>query len=240
MSEPPPHLIACPDCDALYRRRPLRPGERARCSRCGAVLYRASRLSIDQMLALVLTALVKLSHLARVLPGIALWIFAALTVLLAVILSFDLRSLWSAREVGGAAEEASSRVVTRCHACDLVFGDALPHSRCPRCGAPLHHRKVDSLARTWALLTAAAILYVPANLLPMMEISSLFGRESNTIMSGIVYFWTSGSPDLATLIFFVSIFVSLAKLGSLAARRGRRRSLKQSAQLFRVVEFVGR
>ncbi len=60
MSEPPPHLIACPDCDALYRRRPLRPGERARCSRCGAVLYRASRLSIDQMLALVLTALILL------------------------------------------------------------------------------------------------------------------------------------------------------------------------------------
>ncbi len=140
----------------------------------------------------VLVALVKLSHLARVLPGTALWAFAALTVLLATILSFDLKALWETRAVDGAA-----------------------------------------------------ILYLPANLLPMMETTSLLGRESDTIMSGIVYFWTSGSPDLAALIFLVSIFVPMAKLLCLAAlavaaRRGRRRGLRQSAQLFRIVEIVGR
>jgi paraquat-inducible protein A len=43
----------------------------------------------------VLVALVKLSHLAHVLPGIALWAFGALTVLLAAILTLDLRTLWN-------------------------------------------------------------------------------------------------------------------------------------------------
>ena len=185
-------LIACPECDALHRRRSLSHGEKARCQRCGAVLYRRAGLGAEQMLPLViaalitfliansfpivnlqvqglsnsatlfgsilslwdegrmvvaglvfattllfplvdllsmlallllarhgrparlwrfvlalrpwgmievfmlgvLVALVKLSHLAHILPGAALWAFAVLTVLLAVILSFDPRSLW--------------------------------------------------------------------------------------------------------------------------------------------------
>ncbi len=68
---------------------------------------------------------------------------------------------------------------------------ALHEARCPRCASPLHFRKPDSVSRTWALLIAAMILYVPANLLPMMKTSSLFGSQSDTIMSGVVYFWTS-------------------------------------------------
>ncbi len=340
---PRPDLIACHDCGAVYRRPALRPGERARCPRCGAVLGRSPRIAADHLLALVvgamillvianltpivelsvqglrssatlfgsilalwsegrklvaaltfattlgfpaielsllfsalllrrmpgsplfapflrgvlalrpwgmievfmlgvLVALVKLSHMARVLPGTALWAFAGLTLLLTVILSFDLKTLWPDPAATSAADSGEA---TLCHVCGLVCSGATAHAHCPRCGAALHRRKADSLARTWALLIAAAILYLPANLLPIMETSSLFGRESDTIMSGIVYFWTSGSPDLAALIFFVSIFVPLAKLLSLAvlaisARRGRRRGLKQSAQLFRVVEFVGR
>ena len=46
----------------------------------------------------VLVSLVKLSHLAQVLPGAALWAFATLTVLLAIIVSFDPRSLWDLPE----------------------------------------------------------------------------------------------------------------------------------------------
>jgi paraquat-inducible protein A len=130
-----------------------------------------------------------------------------------------------------------------CETCGLV--SAAGTRQCPRCGAPLHQRKPESLARTWALLIAAAILYVPANLLPVMTTTTLFRTTSDTIMSGIVYFWTSGSPDLAILIFTVSIFIPIAKIGclallALAARRGPTRGLKERAVMYRIVDFVGR
>lgn len=88
--------------------------------------------------------------------------------------------------------------------------------RCPRCGVAARPRKADSLSRTWALLIAAAILYIPANLLPVMQTSSLLGSSRDTIISGVVYFWTSGSRGLAVLIFSVSVAVPLIKLASLA------------------------
>ena len=133
-----------------------------------------------------------------------------------------------------------------CETCSLVCApDAEPHPHCPRCGAPLHARKVDSIKRTWALLIAAAILYVPANLLPVMSTYTLFNTSHDTIMSGIVYFWNTGSPDLAILIFAVSIFIPLAKILCLillliAAQYGAERGLRQRALMFRVIEFVGR
>jgi len=191
-------LAACPECDELHVRRPLRAGQRAVCVRCGTTLYRAPRFRTEHMLAIVTTALIafalantfpilvlraqgivneatllgsvaalwaegqqlaaamvfltawlfplfdllalflvllavqwdvrpalfapllrtlqalrpwgmievlmlgvlvsliKLSKMADVVPGVALWAFIALTVLLAVILSYDLRALWQA------------------------------------------------------------------------------------------------------------------------------------------------
>jgi len=133
-----------------------------------------------------------------------------------------------------------------CETCALVCDPGHETDpRCPRCGAALHARKVDSIKRTWALLIAAAILYIPANLLPVMVTYTLFNTSRDTIMSGIVYFWKTGSPDLAILIFAVSIFIPLAKILCLvlllvAARYGVDRGLRQRALMFRVVEFVGR
>ena len=134
-----------------------------------------------------------------------------------------------------------------CHVCGLVSRAA--HSgheqRCPRCGARLHFRKPASVSRVWALLIAAMILYVPANVLPMMKTSSLFGAQSDTIMSGVVYFWTSGSWYLALIIFFASVTVPLLKmlalvllLVSVQRRSGWQR--EQRARLYRLVEFIGR
>ncbi|WP_454763019.1 paraquat-inducible protein A [Cupriavidus campinensis] len=52
----------------------------------------------------VLVTLVKLSTMAKVLPGVALWSFAALVVVLAAMLSFDPRDLWHYLEPPGADE----------------------------------------------------------------------------------------------------------------------------------------
>ncbi len=142
---------------------------------------------------------------------------------------------------------AASRGLLGCHVCGQLSRakPGLHEACCPRCSAPLHFRKPNSIPRTWALLIAAMILYVPANTLPMMKTSSLFGSQADTIMSGVVYFWTSGSWYLALIIFFASIMVPLLKMLALvvllvSVQRRSPWQREQRARLYRLVEFVGR
>ena len=100
-----------------------------------------------------------------------------------------------------------------CPTCALVSRAAPGQSgRCPRCGTALHFRKPGAIGRTWALLIAAIALYVPANTLPMMTTSSLYGSQSDTIMSGILFLWEDGAWHLALIVFVASILVPLAKM----------------------------
>lgn len=132
-----------------------------------------------------------------------------------------------------------------CHSCGLLQRPPAHDCVCLRCGAAVHARKIDSLQRSWAFLLAAYILYIPANLLPIMETRSLFGHQSDTILSGVVYLWLHGSWPIALLIFFASILVPLTKMFALtfllvlAQRRSRWRLLERT-RLYRVVETVGR
>jgi paraquat-inducible protein A len=137
-----------------------------------------------------------------------------------------------------------------CHACGHLQPRARSkasagHQRCARCNSPLHLRHPDSLMRTWALLIAAALLYIPANLLPVMHTASLVGDEDDTIMSGVVYFWTSGDAPLAVIVFIASILVPMLKLTVIALlcitsqRRSTWRPVERS-KLYRLVEFIGR
>lgn len=134
-----------------------------------------------------------------------------------------------------------------CHSCGLLSRAVagMHDAACPRCGAILHLRKPDSIARTWALLIAAAILYIPANALPIMETSSMFGSQSDTILSGVAFLWVSGSWPLATVVFVASILVPMLKLIALtwlliSVQRGSGRNPMQSTRLYRLVEFIGR
>ena len=142
---------------------------------------------------------------------------------------------------------AASRGYFSCHTCGLLSKGSAAGGifHCPRCAAELHFRKPDSVARSWALLIAAYIMYIPANLLPMMETSSLFGSQDDTIMSGVIYLWRSGSWDLALIVFIASIMVPFMKLiaMTLLLITVQRRSVWQPLQrtkLYRIVEFVGR
>jgi paraquat-inducible protein A len=115
---------------------------------------------------------------------------------------------------------------------------------CRRCGTALHPRKPNSVARTWAFLIAAYILYVPANVLPMMRTGSLFGAQSDTIMSGVAYLWHSGSWHLALVVFIASILIPLTKMFSLtflliSVQRGWTERALERTKLYRVLEFVG-
>jgi len=134
-----------------------------------------------------------------------------------------------------------------CHVCGLLSTPSATehHPSCTRCGSGLHLRKTDSIARSWAYLIAAYVLYIPANVLPVMETGSLFGSQSDTIMSGVVYLWTSGSWPLAAIIFIASIAVPGAKLLALTVllisvqRRQTTRAMERT-RLYRIVELVGR
>ena len=143
------------------------------------------------------------------------------------------------------AQTARARNLLPCRSCGTVWRDADGGEACLRCGATLHERKPDSLNRSWALLLAACALYLPANLLPVTATHSLFGTQSDTIMSGVVYFWVSGSYGVAAIIFIASFLVPLFKLAALfvllvtAQRRsGWRRG--QRARLYHLLEVIGR
>jgi paraquat-inducible protein A len=89
------------------------------------------------------------------------------------------------------------------------------------------------------------ILYVPANILPIMQTESLFGGQSDTIMSGVVFLWSTGSWPLAIIVFVASIMVPLLKMLALmtlliAVHRGVNVHRHDLARLYRLLEIVGR
>ncbi|MES2102694.1 MAG: paraquat-inducible protein A [Pseudomonadota bacterium] len=140
---------------------------------------------------------------------------------------------------------ATAHLVT-CDICDTLCSirdESVTH--CPCCGASLHLRHPDSLAKSAAYLIAAAILYIPANLLPVMHTETIFGAQDDTIMSGVLVLLESGSWPLALLVFFASIVVPLLKLLSISLllltcwRKSAWNPLPRT-QLFRIVEAVGR
>ena len=116
---------------------------------------------------------------------------------------------------------------------------------CARCGNALHARKPGSIRRSWAYLLAAAILYLPANLLPVMESGGLYNSQSDTIWSGIVYLWNTNSQALSVIVFIASMLIPATKILSLAwllvsAQRRSKRNAMRRARLYRATAYIGR
>lgn len=112
---------------------------------------------------------------------------------------------------------AAGADLASCHCCQLICH--LPSEKgeqarlsCPRCGASVHKRKPGSLSRTWALVISALILYIPANVLPITLTLSMGQVQSDTIISGVIYFMLTGSWHIALIILVASILVPLLKL----------------------------
>jgi len=198
----------------------------------------------------VIVAYVKLSDLAHLELGIAMFAFIALIlVMIAAEVALDPREVWDRLGRQAAATSlfgADLRSLVSCHACDQVCRlTRAHHARCPRCGAALHRRKPHSIARTWALLIAACILYIPANLLPVMTVTSFGQGEPDTILSGVKVLIQAGMWPVALLVFFASITVPVLKIIALTCllisvqRRSRWRPRDRTV-LYRVVESVGR
>ena len=133
-----------------------------------------------------------------------------------------------------------------CEVCELPNAPLETHCHCARCGASLHGRIPNSIARGWAFLAAAAILYIPANLLPILRTGAVFGQDrSDTIMSGVVHLWETGSAGLAIIVFIASIIVPGLKIVSLSylLTTAQRRSVMaphRRALVYRATHWIGR
>jgi len=117
--------------------------------------------------------------------------------------------------------------------------------RCPRCDEELFFRKPQSYQRTWAYLIAAAVCYIPANLLPVLTTTTAAGAESDTILQGVVLLWSPTGWPLSIIVLVASIMIPSAKIVALAyllisSQRGSVANNEQRVRLYRMVEFIGR
>jgi paraquat-inducible protein A len=222
---------------------------------------------IEVMMLGVLVALVKIADYATVIPGIALFVLGALTVLLAAIqATFDPAEVWdrirwadeSARRNAvappdlqfdrGAREVTAMEVGLQvCRDCRMLSRPQ--HDRdealCPRCGDEVEFRERDCLQRTWAFVIAAAVCYIPANVLPVLVTTTATGSDSDTILQGVVLLWSPAGWPLSIIVLVASIIIPSAKILAIAyllisVQRGSAANNRQRTRLYRMVEFIGR
>ncbi|MFA5280196.1 MAG: paraquat-inducible protein A [Smithellaceae bacterium] len=225
---------------------------------------------VEVMMLGILVALVKIADVAPVVPGVGMFaVFALIVLFAAMTVSFDPREVWSRiRWVDRAAQPAGARRqdgfpedraasadgmtaaklgLVSCGACGLLAkpADLASPGYCPRCGRALALRRRHTIQRTWALLIAAAICYIPANLLPVMNTTMPAYAANDTIMNGVILLYASGSWPLALIVLVASVIIPLAKIVTmaylLAAIQLRRpESRRERIRIYRFVEIIGR
>jgi len=202
----------------------------------------------------VFVAYVKLGSMVQIELGVALYALAGLmVVMVAGDVFLDDQAVWEEIERHEARRTRRERTagalgarLTRmgCHTCGLV-SRGRDGAHCPRCGFALHHRKTNSIARAWALLIASVILYVPANVYPVLTVISLGAGQPSTILGGVHELLAAGMWPLAALVFTASVAVPILKIFSLGfllttTQFGWTERLRERTTLYRMVDLVGR
>ncbi len=149
--------------------------------------------------------------------------------------------------MNATALTAMQQGLQSCEACGLLSRPPPGEDEgcCPRCNQVIDFRKPDSIQRTWAYLIAAAICYVPANVLPVLTTSTAAGPESDTILQGVVLLWSPTGWPLSLIVLFASIMIPSAKILALAfllvtVQRGSVENNEQRVRLYRLVDLIGR
>lgn len=138
---------------------------------------------------------------------------------------------------------AISKGLASCHLCQKVASVEL--HECPRCGTALHSRKADSLNRTMALLLTACVLYIPANVYPIMITDQLGSSLESTILGGVVLLIQMDSIPVAAIIFIASVMVPIGKMIALfylcwTVKCGSSVTPRQRSIAYRVTELIGK
>jgi len=149
--------------------------------------------------------------------------------------------------VSASAPTAIRQGLQSCETCGLLSRPAPGEAegRCPRCDEPLEFRKRNSVQRTWAYLIAAAVCYIPANVLPVLTTTTAAGSESDTILQGVVLLWSPTGWPLSLIVLVASIMIPSAKIIAMAyllisVQRGSVKNSEQRIRMYRTVEFIGR
>lgn len=142
------------------------------------------------------------------------------------------------------ALDAGILVCGECHQLNRQ-GEGGSPQHCSRCGSRLHPRRPDSIVRTWALLVTATILYIPANVLPIMTVNYLGKGSPSTILGGVLDLMQAGMVPVALVVFVASILVPTFKLIGLSMllysiQRHQRLSARQRIVMYRFIEWIGR
>jgi paraquat-inducible protein A len=189
-------------------------------------------------------AYTRLESVGSVSVGAGGWCLLAAT-LAAVLasLKLDEQSVWDALPPRNSANQPRQPI--SCQTCELLIDAAREHSACPRCGATIRRRKPDAVGRTLALVIAGLLLYLPANVLPVLSIERFGHAEPSTIIGGVHELITNGLWPLAIIVFTASILVPLVKLFGLTlmlvmTRRRSRRWLVFRTRLYRFIDRIGR
>ena len=202
----------------------------------------------------IFVAYVRLGHIAHIDIGAALVALGALTLTMLVgDVLLDPQAVWEALDARAPPDQPrpppASLLGARLHriGCDTcrLVSRGRDGALCPRCGFSLHHRKPNSIPRAWALVIAALILYIPANVYPVLTVIQFGAGEPSTILGGVRELLDVGQWPLALLVFLASIAVPVLKLISLillltTTMAGLRTRRRDRTVLYRIIDAVGR
>ncbi len=204
---------------------------------------------IEVFLLGVFVAFTRLGAIATVDVGEALYAIAALMfTLVAADTMMDTGEVWEDMERSGLVPPPGSPIpgtqkMSCLTCCRVHYGEE--GDRCLRCQTAVYKRKPASLLNTWAFLIAGIILYIPANLFPILTLVRLGQQTTSTILGGADELLEAGMWPLALLVFVASLMVPLLKLVSLGimlntTHRGSAWRLRGRTRLYRIVDFIGR
>lgn len=222
------------------------------CTWVARVLYMLKPWSmVDIFLMGLIISFVKLVADADISLGPSFWAFCLFCLLhLRTFQVIDRRELWSKiapypiPEVEAhAGKTGLQQNLKLCQVCTAIV--PLAQSHCSRCNTKVRIRQRASIQNTMALLIAATLLYIPANLLPIMRTVSFGETTDSTIISGLLLMWRDGAYPVAIIILIASVIVPVAKILIMfwlcyLTRLPFSRRQRHSGTIYRLVDWVGR
>jgi paraquat-inducible protein A len=208
----------------------------------------------------VFVAYVKLVDMVHIDVGYAVFALVGLMIaMVAADATLDRQAVWEEMERRGITQHPPAptaasttmqagrrRTFLACETCEkvAVAEGAGPHE-CRRCGSLLHDRKPRGIARCWALLIAAAVLYIPANVYPVLTVVQMGSGMPSTILGGVEELVAAKMYPLAAIVFIASIMVPMLKLLGLAillvmTQFSRDERLVDRVRLYRIIAVIGR